>query len=136
MEIRDKFIFDDWVELAQSDTDKFEIRRREYIHQFLDQVPKKYRDRLIKIQWRIDAERKLASSPMMSCLNIYQQMWDSFCGVGGLSQQLNDLIRYSNSPKVYSKFESLRNAKQQRAEVIYLDDFRQLKANVASHHPG
>ncbi|MDH5392456.1 MAG: DUF3135 domain-containing protein [Gammaproteobacteria bacterium] len=133
MERRDEFIFDDWAKLAQSDIRAFELKRIEYIHRYLEQIPERYRQRLLKIQWRIDAERKLASSPMLACLKIYSQMWHSFCGPGGLSQHLNELV-YCTHPAATST-EPVKHTKRPRANVIYLNHFRANNSRHNAPHP-
>jgi len=98
----DEFNFDEWVKLAEQDIDVFEKKRSEYLSEFISQVPEKYHERMIRTQWVIDMERKLSRSSMASCLKIYSQMWDSFCGEGGLSDEINNLLHCLNSPATCS----------------------------------
>jgi len=69
--------FDFWKQLAKNDPEAFEALRREKIEQLIEQAPKPQRRRLQGLQWQIDQNRKLAASPMASCLAISNMMWDS-----------------------------------------------------------
>jgi len=97
MKTGNDFNFDEWVKLAQQDTEIFEKKRSEYLKNFIDQVPEKYHERMVGIQWVLDMERSLSPTPMASCLKMYNQMWDSFCGTGSLSEEINALLDYLNS---------------------------------------
>ncbi len=76
--------FDDWAELARSDPDAFESRRKAVVDAFIDQAPERHRDRLRRLQWRIDMERERCSNPVSSCIKLYRMMWESFAGDRGL----------------------------------------------------
>jgi len=91
------FNFDEWVKLAEQDEEIFEKKRSEYLKKFIDQVPEKYHERMVGIQWVLDMERSLSPTPMASCLKMYNQMWESFCGTGSLSEEINTLLDYLNS---------------------------------------
>ena len=69
--------FDDWAILAKDNPDEFEEKRREHIELFIKNVPKNKQHRLKGLQWQIDQTRKLAHSPMASCIAISNMMWDS-----------------------------------------------------------
>lgn len=82
--------FDDWAELARTDPAAFEARRRAVIDDFLDGVPERNRQQLKCLQWRVDMERRRASTPTAACYQIYRMMWRSFAGDGGLVAALRD----------------------------------------------
>lgn len=69
--------FDEWMMLAKNDPDKFEEQRRKRIELFFNNVPEEKLQRLKGLQWQIDQTRKLAGSPMASCIAISNMMWDS-----------------------------------------------------------
>lgn len=82
-------IFDDWKDLAASDPEAFEQRRREVIEQFISSIPPERQLRLRRLQWRIDMERRRCSNPVQSCLSLYTMMWDSVYGSNGLQEALH-----------------------------------------------
>ncbi len=82
--------FDEWAELARSDPDSFEKRRRAVIDDFIASAPERNQHHLRCLQWRIDMERKRASTPLAACYQIYRMMWQSFAGERGLVAALRD----------------------------------------------
>ncbi|MBL1277632.1 MAG: DUF3135 domain-containing protein [Ectothiorhodospiraceae bacterium] len=69
--------FDELRTLAKEDPAKFESKRIEYIESFLTRIPAEKQRRLRGLQWQIDQARKLARTPMASCLSMMNMMWDS-----------------------------------------------------------
>jgi hypothetical protein len=69
--------FDEWMMLAKNYPDVFEVKRREHIELFFESVSEDKHHRLKGLQWRIDQTRKLSHSPMASCIEISNMMWDS-----------------------------------------------------------
>ncbi len=80
--------FDEWAALAREDPQAFEKMRLAAIDEYIASVPDTHRQRLRRLQWRIDQERRLARNPMSACLRISRMMWDSLLGEGGLRDQL------------------------------------------------
>ncbi|RMG38516.1 MAG: DUF3135 domain-containing protein [Gammaproteobacteria bacterium] len=80
--------FDEWATLAKEDPQAFEKMRLAAIDEYIASAPDTHRQRLRRLQWRIDQERRLARSPMSACLRISHMMWDSLLGKGGLRDQL------------------------------------------------
>ena len=78
------FPFDDWKNLASTDPEAFEKRREDIIRKTISKAPAGYRARLLRLQWRIDMERKRHSNPMSSCVKISKMMLDSVYGQHGL----------------------------------------------------
>jgi len=68
------FDFDTWAALAARDPAAFELTRR----QALDKVIIRNPGRLRRLQWRVDAERRRARTPLKACLVISGMMWDAF----------------------------------------------------------
>lgn len=83
--------FEEWAELAKEDPAAFEKMRQAAIDGYLDGLPEGQQERMRRLQWRIDQERRLARTPMMACLRISRMMWDSILGRGGLQSRFADL---------------------------------------------
>jgi hypothetical protein len=83
--------FDEWVELAKQDPSTFEQLRLAAINEVIDSAPAGQRERLTRLQWRIDQERRLARTPMNACIRISRMMWDNLVGRGGLSDRFSEL---------------------------------------------
>lgn len=79
-ELKDKhafqcFDFNEWLILAQSNPDEFETRRGLAIEELLSRSH--FQSRLRCLQWRIDMERRKCRHPLVSCLRMYNMMWDA-----------------------------------------------------------
>lgn len=85
------FDFDTWAELARSDPEAFELRRKALIDQIIEAAPAHLQARLRGLQWRIDIERKRYKHPLKSCMALHAMMWESMYGKGGLLEALNRL---------------------------------------------
>ncbi len=85
------FDFDRWAALARDDPAAFEAMRRATIDAFIDGAPPERQERLRRLQWRIDQERRRAASPLAGCIRISRMMWGSLVGRGGLRERLLDL---------------------------------------------
>lgn len=92
--------FDTWSEMARTDPDAFERMRLAAIESVIESAPEENRQRLRCLQWRIDQERRLASSPMSACLRISRMMWRAVLGEGGLQQRFGELQRTFNGDAV------------------------------------
>lgn len=82
------FDFDSWADLAKSDAEAFEQRRRDLIEAFIADAPEHMQARLRRVQWRVDAERRRYKHPLKSCVMVFDMMWDSLYGDHGLLQAL------------------------------------------------
>lgn len=83
------FDFDHWVKLAKDDPEAFEKQREAVIGEYISTVPGDFqRERLGRLQWKVDRERELARTPMDAAVRIYDMMWDS---VGQNMNALQDL---------------------------------------------
>ncbi len=101
--VNDKFDFDHWLELANTDLSAFEALRRSVIEELIEQAPEEQRDRLRRLQWRIDQERRLSKSPMGACIRISRMMWEQVIGEGGLIDRLQQLNGRSFSTAAHGR---------------------------------
>lgn len=100
------FDFDYWRKLAEIDPKLFEIKRREVIEEAIDGSPEHLRERLRRLQWRIDAERARASNPLSASIRLNKMTMDEVLGKGGLLDSfflLRDSILKLNRETVHGK---------------------------------
>ncbi|MDH5395327.1 MAG: DUF3135 domain-containing protein [Gammaproteobacteria bacterium] len=72
------FNFEEWVNLATSDPDKFEKLRRDKISALIESVSAHNRQRLHGLQWQLDIIReKNHNSAMAACFAISKLMWET-----------------------------------------------------------
>lgn len=83
--------FDEWAELAKSDPAAFEKMRLAAIDRCIEDLPKAQQERMRRLQWRIEQERRMARTPLNACLRISRMMWDSILGNTGLQKRLTEL---------------------------------------------
>ncbi|WP_290650046.1 DUF3135 domain-containing protein [Aquisalimonas sp.] len=83
--------FDEWRELAVRDPAAFEARRRAVIAAAIAAAPPERRERLQRLQWRIDRVRSRDSDPLVACMRLSRMMWDSVYSERGLLAQLEYL---------------------------------------------
>jgi len=95
-----EFDFDEWAELAASDPETFEKRRRAAVDFYILSQPEKHQHRLRQLQWKIDAVRSASPNPLASCVRLYDLMMERAYGEGGLLDSLNAVI-YKDSSKSY-----------------------------------
>ena len=102
--------FDTWVEMARNDPEAFEAMRLKAIASVIDDAPEANRERLRRLQWRIDQERRLARTPMAACMRISRMMWRAVLGPNGLNDRFGDLQRAfsGQSPVVPAQAEPIR----------------------------
>jgi len=86
--------FDTWSEVAEKDPKAFERMRLDAIEACINSAPEGNRDRLRRLQWRIDQERRLARTPLGACVRISRMMWQSVLGEGGLRERFLELGSY------------------------------------------
>jgi hypothetical protein len=72
----DGFDFAAWSRLARADPVGFEAARREAVEAAI--VIGEDPDHLRRVQWRLDAERRRARTPLKACLRISSLMWETF----------------------------------------------------------
>ena len=83
--------FDAWSRLAAANPDAFEKMRQAAIDEFIANAPRERRQRLRRLQWRIDQERRASATPIAACIRISRMMWERIMGEPGLVKGLEDL---------------------------------------------
>ncbi|MCB1725101.1 MAG: DUF3135 domain-containing protein [Chromatiaceae bacterium] len=85
--------FDTWAEVARTDPAAFEAMRLKAIEDVIESAPEHNRERLRRLQWRIDQERRLARTPIAACMRISRMMWRAVLGPNGLNERFGELQR-------------------------------------------
>jgi hypothetical protein len=70
----DDFEFGAWSRLARTDPAGFERARRDVLEKAIARGNDPQRMR--RMQWRLDAERRRARTPMKACLRLSNLMWE------------------------------------------------------------
>ena len=83
--------FDTWSAVARTDPQTFEEMRLAAIQAAIDSAPEANRERLRRLQWRIDQERRLARTPLAACVRISRMMWHRVLGPNGLHDRFAEL---------------------------------------------
>lgn len=101
--------FDHWRQLAQEDPVRFEALRRHVLNAAIQAAPRRRRQRLRRLQWRIDQTRRTAANPMAACLRISGMMLDSVHGPQGLLRAMNALAsRWDGRPRPLPVYHTAR----------------------------
>ena len=85
------FDFEKWRKLAEENPALFEKKRREEIDKVINSAPSAMKERLERLQWRVDMERRRSKTPTQACIRIYSMMWKRVYGEHGLLDALNQL---------------------------------------------
>ncbi len=85
------FDFEKWARLAKDDPEEFEKERKRVIEETIMRCPPRNRQRLIRLQWRIDMERKRSKNPLQSCVRLFDMMMDFVYSEGGFLSALETL---------------------------------------------
>jgi hypothetical protein len=88
--------FDTWSAVARTDPQAFEKMRLAAIQAAIDSAPEVNRERLRRLQWRIDQERRLARTPLAACVRISRMMWRTVLGPNGLHERFAELHQLIN----------------------------------------
>jgi len=87
--------FEEWFEemasLARKDPELFEKKRKELIQEALSQASPENRERLERLQWRIDRERERAKTPLGACIRLYDMLMEMVYGEGGFLEAVETL---------------------------------------------
>ncbi len=83
--------FDTWSEMARTDPETFELMRQAAIEAAILRAAEHNQERLRRLQWRIDQERRLAPTPIAACLRISRMMWRTVLAPGGLNDRFGEL---------------------------------------------
>ena len=86
------FDFEHWCKLAEENPALFEEKRREEIDKVINGAPTATRERLQRLQWRVDMERRRSKNATQACIRIYSMMWKRVYGEHGLLDALNQLM--------------------------------------------
>lgn len=73
-----QFEFEQWARLAREAPEEFERRRAAAIEQVIGAAPARLAPRLRGLQFRLDAERRKARSPLGAVVRMQAMMWDQF----------------------------------------------------------
>lgn len=106
--------FQEWAYLAKNDPEAFEQRRVKYIDQFLNGFGQGKR-RLEGLQFKIDAQRKLAHTPGNALVVISKMMMKSLNELGLELRKLSDETKMPSAGKCANSQIELPSC-----EVIYL----------------
>ena len=88
-EPRKEFDFDYWCKLAKNDPEAFEKARSQEIDQHISSISDSTaQERMKRLQWRVEMERKRSKNPMDSAIRIYDMMWEA---VGKNFEAIQDL---------------------------------------------
>ena len=93
-----RFDFDDWANLARTDPQAFEARRKTLLDAAIDRAPAARQQRLRGLQWRVDQIRRTSSTPLGACMKISYLMWDTLLGPRGLVESLARLGELPGGP--------------------------------------
>ncbi|MES9991544.1 MAG: DUF3135 domain-containing protein [Candidatus Thiodiazotropha sp.] len=85
--------FDHLLQLAETDPMLFEDMRQAAIDDFISNLPEERQQRMRRLQWRIDQERR-NRSPLSACVKISSMMWEHMVGPQGLLGYLQGDIKY------------------------------------------
>ncbi|MDD5240792.1 MAG: DUF3135 domain-containing protein [Sulfuricella sp.] len=96
------FDFNELADLARTDPDGFTRRRLALIQGAIANAPEKNHVRLERLQFRIDAKRRLARTPMKACLQISSMMWDSFSDLRETLSPFSEQYEFQDSRKPHS----------------------------------
>jgi len=72
------FDFDAWAKLAKEDPAGFERQREATLRATIAAAPSEFRQRLEGLQFRLDLERRRATSPLGSAVRMNSLMWAGF----------------------------------------------------------
>lgn len=82
---KDMLSHEQLAKIAKEDPERLEQIRQDLINELIESVPEHRQKRLRGLQFQIDCQRKLHSSPMGACIAISRMMHESL-------HRLNDLL--------------------------------------------
>jgi hypothetical protein len=121
-----KIDFDNWVQLAKSDPEAFEQRRKQVLQELIDSAPEDQQHRLSCLQWKVDQVRGISKTPLAACLRMSKLMWERVLGAGGLMPSLEKLSAYS---KAYPGKPELDLVQTETATILQMGSSRGASAN-------
>ena len=93
----DPFDFDAWTELWHRDPAAFEEARRVAVEALI--IKRAGYIKLHRLQWRVDAERRRAKTPLNACLVLSTMMWDAFAEMQTEIFPLNNVLIEMREPR-------------------------------------
>jgi len=105
---RGEFDFDTWAELARTDPEAFEIKRIKIIGSTIAAAPKRNRQQLRRLQWKLDRIRDSSPTPLAACVRMQELLWESVLGDDGLLARLNQLPYKEKHPPVSAEILDFR----------------------------
>ena len=75
------FDIDEWQRLALADPQEFERRREAAIRAVIEQAPPEHQARLLRLQSRIDLERRRAKTALGATVRLQSMMWERFAAL-------------------------------------------------------
>jgi hypothetical protein len=78
------FDVEEWMRLWETDPQGAENRRQREIEQLIMSAPEEKRQKLRRLQWRIDMERARHDNPMGRCVALYTMLTDHLWSDNGL----------------------------------------------------
>ena len=109
------FDFDYWSKLAKKDPEAFEAAREAEINKHIESLDEDVQERMRRLQWRIEMERKRSKNPMDAAGRIYDMMWES---VGQSIKALDELTALLNPQSTMKKAQT---EKQETSNVLSFD---------------
>ncbi|MEJ2508211.1 MAG: DUF3135 domain-containing protein [Gammaproteobacteria bacterium] len=85
-----EFDFETLSVLAKTDPGSFETLRQKAIERAIARAPAGSRQRLRRLQWRIDRVRETSRTPLAACVLISNMMWTSFNDLNRVYQRLGE----------------------------------------------
>ena len=92
--LRERFDFDKWKTLHETDPQKFELTRRLYMEKVIETASERNKQRMRGIVFQVDAIRESSNNPIKSCVDITQMMWDSFYQLHQLLNEFDMEVGY------------------------------------------
>lgn len=92
--IRERFDFDKWKTLHETDPQKFEATRRLYMEKVIEAASARNKRRMRGLVFQVDAIRERSNNPIKSCVDITSMMWDSFYQLHNLLNQFEFEMNY------------------------------------------
>ena len=75
---RERMCFDDWARLASRNPAAFEAQRARALEAAISRANSaERRQRLRRLQWRVDMMRARANTPLAACVQMYEMMWNT-----------------------------------------------------------
>ena len=91
-ETKMSFNFDEWVELAKNNPERFEDKRQHLIEEFISSCPEKHKKGLGQLQWQIDGIRLRAPSPMVAAGQMHRLMQQRLSRQKELFEELKKML--------------------------------------------